>query len=81
MSDYPLAYYPLDDLTTGEVPDFNDLISQFATYQEVLDFYPSYANMGGTTAFDYSGSNNHGNYSGAPETNILPLVPGNSMAT
>ena len=81
MSDYPLAYYPLDDLTTGEVPDFNDLISQFATYQEVLDFYPSYANMSGTTAFDYSGSNNHGNYSGAPETNILPLVPGNSMAT
>lgn len=81
LSDYPLAYYPLDDLTTGNVPDFNDLISQFATYQEVLDFYPSYANMSGTTAFDYSGSNNHGNYSGAPETNILPLVPGNSMAT
>lgn len=81
LSDYPLAYYPLDDLTTGDVPDFNDLISQFATYQEVLDFYPSYANMSGTTAFDYSGSNNHGNYSGAPETNILPLIPGNSMST
>ena len=81
LSDHPLAYYPLDDLTTGDVPDFNDLISQFATYQEVLDFYPSYANMSGTTAFDYSGSNNHGVYSGAPETNILPLIPGNSMAT
>ena len=81
LSDNPLAYYPLDDLTTGDVPDFNDLISQFATYQEVLDFYPSYANMSGTTAFDYSGSNNHGNYTGAPETNILPVIPGNSMAT
>jgi len=81
LSDNPLAYYPLDDLTTGDVPDFNDILAQFATYQEVLDFYPSYANVSGTTAFDYSGSNNHGNYTGAPETNILPLVPGNSMAT
>jgi hypothetical protein len=81
LSDYPLAYYPLDDLTTGEVPDFNDLLSQFETYQEVLDFYSSYSNMSGTTAFDYSGCNNHGVYSGAPENRILPIIPGNSMAT
>ena len=81
LADYPLAYYPLDDLTTGEVPDFNDLMSQFDTYQEVLDFYSSYSNMSGTTAYDYSGCNNYGVYSGAPETRIIPIVPGNSMAT
>lgn len=81
LSDYPLAYYPLDDLTTGDVPDFNDILAQFATYQDVLNYYSSYSNMVGTTAFDYSGCSNHGTYSGAPETRILPLVPGNSMAT
>ena len=81
LSDYPLSYWPLDDLTTGDVPDFNDLLTQFDTYQDVLDYYPSYANMSGTTAFDYSGCNNYGIYSNAPETNILPIVPGNSMAT
>ena len=81
LSDYPLSYYPLDDLTTGDVPDFNDLLSQFDTYQDVLDYYDSYANMTGTTAYDYSGCNNYGIYSGAPTPNILPIVPGNSMAT
>ena len=81
LADYPLSYHPLDDLTTGDVPDFNDLLAQFDTYQDVLDFYPSYANMSGSIAYDYSGCNNIGTYSGAPETNILPIVPGNSMAT
>lgn len=81
LSDYPLSYHPLDDLTTGVVPDFNDLLAQFNTYQDVLDYYSSYANMTGTTAYDYSGCNNHGIYSGAPETGILPVVVGNSMAT
>jgi hypothetical protein len=81
LSDYPIAYYPLDDLTTGNIPDYQDIIDNFPTYQDVLNYYPSYANMSGTTAYDYSGSNNHGQYSGAPDTNILPIVPGNSMAT
>lgn len=81
LSDNPIGYYPLDDLTTGNIPDYQDIIDNFPTYQDLLNYYPSYANMSGTTAYDYSGSNNHGQYSGAPETNILPIVPGNSMAT
>ena len=81
LSDNPIGYYPLDDLTTGNIPDYQDIINNFPTYQDLLNYYPSYANMSGTTAYDYSGSNNHGQYSGAPDTNILPIVPGNSMAT
>ena len=81
LSDNPIGYYPLDDLTTGNIPDYQDIIDNFPTYQDLLNYYPSYANMSGTTAYDYSGSNNHGQYSGAPDTNILPVVPGNSMAT
>jgi hypothetical protein len=85
LSDYPLAYYPLDDLTTGEVGSWQDILDTFATYADLRDGipidYPSYANMSGTTAFDYSGSQNNGQYNGAPETEILPIVLGNSMAT
>jgi hypothetical protein len=85
LSDYPLAYYPLDDLTTGEVGSWQDILDTFATYADLRDGipidYPSYANMSGTTAFDYSGSQNNGQYNGAPEIEILPIVLGNSMAT
>jgi hypothetical protein len=67
------------------VASWQDILDTFATYQDLLDgnpiSYPSYANMSGTTAFDYSGAGNNGQYNGAPETQILPIVLGNSMAT
>lgn len=82
LSDNPLAYYPLDDLTTADtILNFTDLLSQFATYQDVLNSFSSYANIYGDIAYDYSGCNNHGNYIGDPATNILPIVVGNSRAT
>ena len=82
LSDYPLAYWPLDDLTTADaVTNFTDLLSQFNTYQEVLDNFDSYANIYGDIAYDHSGCNNHSNYIGDPNPNILPIVIGNSRAT
>lgn len=82
LSDYPLAYYPLDDMTTTDsVLDFTDLLNQFNTYQDVLDNFSSYANMYGDIAYDHSGLNNNGNYIGDPVSNILPIVVGNSRAS
>lgn len=82
LYDYPIAYYPLDDLTTVDlVEDFTDFLSQFSTYQDVLDNVSSYANIYGDVAYDHSGCENDGNYIGDPETNLIPLVAGNSRAT
>ena len=82
LSDHPIAYYPLDDLTTVDsVLDFTDLLAQYNTYQEVLDAFDSYANMYGDIAYDYSGCGNDGNYIGDPASNVLPIVVGNSRAT
>jgi len=82
LSDYPLSYYPLDDLTTvDQVLNFSDLVAQFDTYQDVLDYFSSYANISGDIIYDYSGCNNNGNYIGDPESNILPIVIGNSRST
>lgn len=82
LSDYPIGYWPLDDLTTVDsVVDFQDLLDQFATYQEVLDNFSSYANMYGDIAYDHSGCENDSNYIGDPAFNILPIVIGNSRAT
>jgi len=82
LYDYPIAYYPLDDLTTVDlVSDFTDFLSQFSTYQDVLDNVSSYANIYGDIAYDHSGCENDGNYIGDPAPDLVPLVAGNSRAT
>ena len=56
LYDYPIAYYPLDDLTTVDLVDtFTAFLAQFSTYQDVLDNVSSYANIYGDIAYDHSG--------------------------
>lgn len=81
LYDYPIAYYPLDDLTTVDlVTDYSDLLAEFSSYQDILDNVSSYANLYGDVAYDHSGCENDGNYIGDPETEILPIVVGNGRA-
>jgi hypothetical protein len=82
LYDYPIAYYPLDDLTTVDlVADYNDILSQFSSYQDILDNVSSYANLYGDVAYDHSGCENDGLYIGDPESGILPIVSGNGRST
>lgn len=82
LYDYPIAYYPLDDLTTVDlVSNFTDFLAQFSSYQDVLDNVSSYANIYGDILYDHSGCENDGLYIGDPDPNIVPLVAGNSRAT
>ena len=83
LYDYPIAYYPLDDLTVQDIQDFNEILSTYSTYQDILDdpILASYANIYGDVAFDLSGCENDGQYAGDPEKNILPIVVGNSRST
>ena len=57
LSDYPIGYYPLDDLTTVDVTDYTALVDDYATYQAILDdtLITSYASIYGDTAYDHSG--------------------------
>lgn len=81
LYDFPIAYYPLDDLTTTDlVTNYTNFLSQFETYQDVLDNVSSYANIYGDIAYDHSGAQNNGNYIGDPETYVLPLVVGNGRS-
>lgn len=81
LSDYPLAYYPLDDLTTTDLVNFGDILANFETYQDVIDNFSSYANIYGDIAYDNSGCNNHGNYIGDPIPGVLPILIGNGRST
>lgn len=82
LYDYPVLYYPLDDLTTTDiVSNYTDILSEFTSYQDILNNVSSYANLYGDIAYDHSGCENDGNYIGDPESEILPLVAGNGRAT
>ena len=83
LSDYPIGYYPLDDLTTVDIASYTSLESSYATYQAILDdpLIASYANIYGDIAYDHSGCENDSVYAVDPESNILPIVVGNSRAT
>ena len=83
LLDYPIGYYPLDDLTTVDFSSYTSLESEYETYQDILDdpAISSYANIYGDIAYDHSGCENDGLYLGDPETDILTIVVGNSRAT
>jgi hypothetical protein len=54
LSDYPLAYYPLDDFTTSSDAGYIDLLAQNEDYQEILDTYDSYQQITGTKPLTYA---------------------------
>jgi hypothetical protein len=83
LSDYPIGYYPLDDITTVDVTDYTTLVDDYDTYQEILDdtLITSYASIYGDIAYDHSGCENDAVYGGDPITEITPIVIGNARAT
>ena len=83
LSDYPIGYYPLDDITTVDVTDYTTLVDDYATYQDILDdtSLTSYASIYGDIAYDHSGCENDAVYGGDPISQILPITIGNSRAT
>lgn len=83
LYDYPIAYYPLDDLTTVDKQDYTEILSEYNTYQDILDdpALSMYANIYGDIAYDHSGCENDGLYVGDPLPDLLPIVAGNSRCT
>jgi len=83
LYDYPIAYYPLDDLTTVDKEDYTEILSEYNTYQEILDdpALSMYANIYGDIAYDHSGCENDGLYVGDPLPDLIPIVAGNSRCT
>ena len=55
LYDYPIAYYPLDDMTTTDVLDYTTLSGLYPTYAALQAAYSSYANIYGDIAYDHSG--------------------------
>jgi hypothetical protein len=54
LSDYPLAYYPLDDFTSSSSMGYTDLLAQNDDYQDILTNYETYQDITGTKPLTYA---------------------------
>lgn len=54
LSDYPIAYYPLDDFTSSSSMGYTDLIAQNENYQDILNNYETYQDITGTKPLTYA---------------------------
>jgi hypothetical protein len=81
LADFPLSYYTLDEVKSGSVDYYNQILSTYPTYQAVRDAFDSYEEISGQAVLDYSGNNNNGSVSGMSGSKIMPLVAGGIYGT
>ena len=71
----------LDEIRSGTVGDYTNLINQFATYQDLKDHGVSYSAISGLPIYDYSGNLNDGYALNASSAELMPLVAGTVRGT
>ena len=81
LNDHPTSFYLLDEVISGTTASYNELLTQYSTYADLRDNGVSYANLGGTLIYDYSGNNNNGVSFNASTYVLMPLVPGSISGT
>ncbi len=81
LADFPLSYYTLDEVKSGAIDYYSQIISSYPTYQAVRDAFDSYEEISGQAVLDYSGNNNNGSVSGISGSKIMPLVSGGIYGT
>lgn len=81
LNDFPNSFYLLDEVESGLIEDYTELLSQYATYQELKDSGLVYSQITGIDVYDYSGSLNNGSASSTSTKQIMPLVSGGIRGT
>jgi hypothetical protein len=81
LNDHPSSFYLLDEVISGTTVSYNALKTQYATYADLRDNGVSYANLGGSVIYDYSGNGNNGVSFNSSNAILMPLVPGSIAGT
>ena len=81
LNDFPNSFYLLDEVQSGAIDSYSEMLSQYATYQELKDSGTTYGQISGLDIYDYSGSLNNGTASFASSKQIMPLVTGSVRGT
>ena len=81
LQDKPTSFYMLDEIRSGSIGDYTNLLSRFATYQALKDNGISYSAVSGLPIYDYSGNANDGYAINASDKELMPIVPGTVRGT
>ena len=81
LADFPISYYTLDEVKSGSVDYYSQIIASYSTYQAVKDAFSVYSDIAGQPILDFSGNNNNGTVSGISGSKIMPLVSGGIYGT
>lgn len=80
ISNSPLAFWPLESISSSGILTYQDLLDDYSTYTEFLNGFETYAESSGSTTPDVSGSNNNGVYIGLVYEDKIPLLSGFSQS-
>jgi hypothetical protein len=81
LKDNPIAFYELDETSSGNVGTYTGLKAKFSTYQDLKDNGISYSAISGLPVYDFSGNFNDGFSLNASEKKIMPLHHGGERGT
>jgi Concanavalin A-like lectin/glucanases superfamily len=81
LADFPVSYYTLDEVKSGSIDYYSQILASYSTYQAVKDAFALYSDISGQPVLDFSGNNNNGTVSGISGSKIMPLVSGGIYGT
>ena len=81
LQDKPTSFYMLDEIRSGSIGDYTNLMLRFATYQALKDNGVSYSAVSGLPIYDYSGNANDGYAINASAKELMPIVSGTVRGT
>ena len=76
LQDKPLAFYMLEEVRSGDASNYNNVLSQFSTYQDLKDNGVSYATLSGMPVWDSSGNEFNGYATDASDHELMPIISG-----
>ena len=81
LKDKPIAFYELDEVSSGDVGTYSGLTVKYATYQDLKDNGISYSAISGLPVYDFSGNFNDGFSTDASLKKIMPIHHGGERGT
>jgi hypothetical protein len=81
LADFPISYYTLDEVKSGSIDYYSQILASYPTYQAVKDAFSSYDDIAGQPVLDFSGNNHNGTVAGISGSKIMPLVSGGIYGT
>ena len=76
IADNPIAFLRSNNVTGTGVATYQDVLDNYSTYSELFADIEDYSSIVGSAIIDESPCGNNASYIGDIQTNLLPIIPG-----